>query len=84
MLIKHQLRKDVDRHREDDGAVVLRRDVVQRLQVAQLKRKFAGTASMKDKDDDGGGLNGGDESGDDDGDGDVFLGLQAVWLRKQY
>ena len=28
--------KDVDGHREDDGAVVLRRDAAQGLQVAQL------------------------------------------------
>ena len=33
----HQLGDDVDGHREDDGAVVLRRDAVQRLEVPQLK-----------------------------------------------
>jgi hypothetical protein len=30
---------EVDGHREDDGRVVLGRDAVQRLQVAQLKRE---------------------------------------------
>ena len=34
----HQLGDDVDGDREDDRAVVLRRDAVQRLQVAQLRR----------------------------------------------
>ena len=36
-----QMRKDVYGHREDDGAVVLRRDAVQGLEVAQLKEEFS-------------------------------------------
>ena len=35
----HQLGDDVDGHGEDDGAVVLRRDAVQGLQVSQLRGK---------------------------------------------
>jgi len=31
--------EEVDRHREDDGGVLLGRDLVQRLQVAQLQRR---------------------------------------------
>lgn len=30
----------LDRHREDDGRILLGRDVVERLQVAQLQRRW--------------------------------------------
>ena len=36
----HKAGHDVYGHREDDGAVVLCRDAVQGLEVAQLKDKF--------------------------------------------
>ena len=34
----HQLRYDIDRDGEDDGAILLRRNIVESLQVAQLHR----------------------------------------------
>ena len=37
----HQLRYDVDGDREDDSAVVLGRDAVERLKIAQLKHKWS-------------------------------------------
>ena len=38
-LALHEVVHDVHGHGEDDGRVVLRRDAVQRLQVAELQRK---------------------------------------------
>ena len=38
--LSNHLGNDIDGDGEDDGAVVLRRDAVQRLQVPQLKRKL--------------------------------------------
>ena len=36
--VVHQLRHDIDRDWEDDGAILLRRNIVESLQVAQLHR----------------------------------------------
>ena len=44
-MVGHELRHDVDGDGEDDGAVLLRRDVVEGLQVAQLKRLVGGRFS---------------------------------------
>ena len=38
----HEVREDVDWYREDNGTVLLGGDVVQRLQVAQLKKTRPG------------------------------------------
>ena len=39
VLALHEVVHDVHGHGEDDGRVVLRRDAVQRLKVAELQRK---------------------------------------------
>ncbi len=39
----HDVRNNVDRDREDDRAVLLGRDVVEGLQVSQLKREYRPT-----------------------------------------
>lgn len=39
LISVHEPRDDVDGHGEDDRAVLLRRDAVQRLKVAQLRKK---------------------------------------------
>lgn len=39
MLPAHEVVHDVHGHREDDGGVVLGRDAVQRLKVAELQRE---------------------------------------------
>ena len=40
LLMQNELGEDVNRDGEDDGAVVLGRDVVQGLEVAQLERSL--------------------------------------------
>ena len=39
-LPEHEVVEDIDRHRENDGGVVLSRDGAQRLQVPQLEQSI--------------------------------------------